>query len=197
MMKISTSNHVTFSTISTYREAIAEKMSSLEYDGRVLFHMTTTYRPFADRVYRESDVNVFFINFYIKKLLPFVLGTKNIHTNAKKQIQPITYTFLDEHEMTPIKKNIIRPGTNTIQETFEFPIRLHHHSILAVHPETLERFHELEGTNTLNDERFSNKIMTSDLKVCDANRVMYASKMMFKYPDFLSFPDRMFRQHVH
>jgi hypothetical protein len=191
-----TTNQSSNSTIK-YREGIANHMSSLESDGRVLYHMTITYRPYADRIYRESDVNTFFINFYVKKLLPLVLGTKNIHTNAKKQIQPVTYTFLDEHEMTPVKKNIIRPGSNTLQESFEFPIRLHHHSILAVHPETLERFQELEGTNTLTDSQLSNKIMTSDLKVCDPNRVMYASKMMYKYPDFLSFPDRMFRQHVH
>ena len=35
--------------------------------------------------------------------------------------------------------------------------------------------------------------MTCDLKPCEPMRVLYASKMYKKYPDFLSFPDKMNR----
>jgi len=79
---------------------------------------------------------------------------------------------------------------------FEFPIRLHHHAILAVHPDNVDQLRHLVGTNTLT--RFGHKIMTSDLKECDAIRTLYASKMYWKYPDFLSFPDKMYRvRHKH
>gem|GEM_PF-5272943 len=63
--------------------------------------MTITYTPYKDQVYLERAVNNFFINFYVKEFLPCLLHTRNIHTNAKKQVQPICYAFLDEHEMKP------------------------------------------------------------------------------------------------
>ncbi len=156
-------------------------------ENRTLFHMTITYKPFENKVYSEKIVNDFFINFYTKKFLPYLLNTKNIHTNAKKSIQPITLAFVDEHEPKPI------PGTHQFSE------KLHHHVILAVHPDTLEKMNELIGENTFTNptfhSKFSSKIMTSDLKECDAARLLYASKMLKYYPDFLLFPDKFHRVH--
>ena len=158
--------------------------------------MTITYTPYKDQVYLERAVNNFFINFYVKEFLPCLLHTRNIHTNAKKQVQPICYAFLDEHEMKPVIKSTRTSSKNEPISMFEFPIRLHHHAILAVHPDNVDQLRHLVGTNTLT--RFGHKIMTSDLKECDAIRTLYASKMYWKYPDFLSFPDKMYRvRHKH
>ena len=72
----------------------------------------------------------------------------------------------------------------------EYSARLHHHVILAVHQNHLLRMNELIGTNTLVG-KFSYKVMTSFIRPCSADTLKYASKMLMKYPDFLSFPDRL------
>ena len=180
-----------------YRLALTEKMHQLKIDGRKLFHMSITYKPYASRTYTEKDINRFFINFYTKHFLPHLLNTKNIHTNIKKSIQPITYAFVDEHEMNAVKKTTINATSRLPQDAYEFPIRLHHHIILAMHPDTLKRMETLIGTNTIATSEFSPKIMTSDIKECEAMRLLYASKMMKQYPDFLSFPDSLVRHHRH
>jgi hypothetical protein len=176
-----------------FRLSLTNKMYELEQEGRTQFHLTTTYKPYSGRNYTEKDINTFFINFYTKKFLPFLLNTKNIHTNIKKSIQPISYCFVDEHEMTPVKSIVFNENTKFVQETFMFPVRLHHHCILSVHPETLERMESLVGENTLVRYEFSPKFMTTDLKKCESMRLLYSSKMLRKYPDFLSFPDSLKR----
>jgi hypothetical protein len=75
-----------------------------------------------------------------------------------------------------------------------FPVRIHHHCNLSVHPETLERMESLVGEDTLVRYEFSPKFMTTDLKKCESMRLLYSSKMLRKYPDFLSFPDSLKRQ---
>ena len=178
-----------------FRLSLTNKMYELEQEGRTLFHLTVTYKPYTGRNYTEKDINRFFINFYTKKFLPFLLNTKNIHTNKKKSIQPISYCFVDEHEMTPVKSVVFNSNTKFVQDTFMFPVRLHHHCILSVHPDTLERMETLIGENTLVGNEFSQKIMTTDLKKCESMRLLYSSKMLKKYPDFLSFPDSLKRHH--
>lgn len=181
------------SSPKTYPERIAltEYFHQYQEQGRCLFHMTITYTPYQDQVYLERDVNKFFTNFYVKELLPCLLGTRNIHTNTKKQVQPICYAFLDEHEMQPVIRSTRTSSSYEPISVIEFPTRLHHHAILAVHQENVNQLRHFLGTNTLT--RFGHKIMTSDLKVCDAIRLLYASKMYWKYPNFLSFPDKMHR----
>jgi len=178
-----------------FRLSLTNKIYELEQEGRTQFHLTVTYKPFSGRIYSEKDINTFFINFYTKKFLPFLLNTKNIHTNIKKSIQPISYCFVDEHETKPVKNQVFNSNTRFVQDTFMFPVRLHHHCILSVHPETLERMESLVGENTLVRNGFSNKFMTTDLKKCESMRLLYSSKMLKQYPDFLSFPDSLKRHH--
>lgn len=164
--------------------SLAEYFYKLELAGRTLYHMSITYKPYADRVYTEKDVNTFFKSFYIKKFLPYLMGTKNYHTNRMKSLQPITFCFLDEHQRQAVK----------IYNDYHFPIRLHHHSILAVDDYSRDKIESLVGVDTLSNGYFTHKIMTSDIKQCDALRVVYASKMLWKYPDFMMFPDS-FQRH--
>ncbi len=161
-----------------------------QHEDRTLFHLTVTYTPYQDRDYRPSDVNKFFTNYYVKSFLPLVVNTRNIHTNAKKKIQPVTFAFLDEgsHQSRTVTKS----SGNTYQE---FADRLHHHAILAVHPETLDRINQFIGLNTFPKTKFSNKVMSTDLKECDAATVLYASKMLDKHPEPLMFPDSFKRHH--
>ncbi len=174
-----------------YRIGLTQMMHYQQLSGRQLFHMTLTYKPFKNYTYAPDIVNKFFINFYVKSFLPVLLQTRNIHTTYKKSIQPICLSFIDEHEMTPVSTDA---GT-------EFPLRLHHHAILAVHPDTMQRFTPLIGTNTLqrlaqiNASKYNYKLMTSDIRECDAQRLLYASKCYSKYPEYLQFPNTFKRNH--
>jgi len=151
--------------------------------NRHLFHLTLTYKPFEDYSYSAKNTNDFFIHFYTKHFLPFLLSTKNVQRSKNREMQPICLAFLDEHES--------RVSSQTYMHTNRFSARLHHHAILAIHTDTLDRMQSLIGENTLASNKFSTKVMSSHVRECDAMCLLYASKMYAKYPDFLSFPDRL------
>ena len=163
---------------------LAKFTQELEHQSnRHLFHLTLTYKPFEDYSYSPKNTNDFFIHFYTKHFLPFLLNTKNFQRSKYRELQPICYAFLDEHES--------KVSTQKYLNTSRFSARLHHHAILAIHTDTLDRMQTLIGENTLASNRFSNKVMSSHVRECDAMCLLYASKMYAKYPDFLSFPDRL------
>ena len=151
--------------------------------NRHLFHLTLTYKPFEDYSYSPKNTNDFFIHFYTKHFLPFLLNTKNFQRSKYRELQPICYAFLDEHES--------KVSTQKYLNTSRFSARLHHHAILAIHADTLDKMQSLIGENTLASNKFSNKVMSSHVRECDAMCLLYASKMYAKYPDFLCFPDRL------
>jgi hypothetical protein len=151
--------------------------------SRHLFHLTLTYKPFEDYSYSPKNTNDFFIHFYTKHFLPFLLNTKNFQRSKYREMQPICLAFLDGHES--------KVSTQKYLNTSRFSARLHHHAILAIHTDTLDRMQTLIGENTLASNKFSYKVMSSDVRECDAMCLLYASKMYAKYPDFLCFPDRL------
>jgi hypothetical protein len=151
--------------------------------NRHLFHLTLTYKSFKDYSYSSKNTNDFFIHFYTKHFLPFLLKTKNFQRIKYREIQPICLAFLDEHES--------QVSTQKYLTASRFSARLHHHAILAIHEDTLDRMQTLIGENTLASNKFSTKVMSSHVRECDAMCLLYASKMYAKYPDFLSFPDRL------
>ena len=163
---------------------LAKFTQELEHQSnRHLFHLTLTYKPFEDYSYSPKNTNDFFIHFYTKHFLPFLLNTKNFQRSKYREMQPICLAFLDEHES--------KDSTQKYLNTSRFSARLHHHAILAIHTDTLDRMQTLIGENTLASNKFSNKVMSSHVRECDAMCLLYASKMYAKYPDFLSFPDRL------
>jgi hypothetical protein len=151
--------------------------------NRHLFHLTLTYKPFEDYSYSPKNTNDFFIHFYTKHFLPFLLNTKNVQRSKYREFQPICLAFLDEHES--------RVSSQTYLQSNRFSARLHHHAILAIHADTYDKMQSLIGENTLASNKFSTKVMSSHVRECDAMCLLYASKMYAKYPDFLSFPDRL------
>ena len=161
------------------RLSLTEYIYNLVLDqNHSIFHLTTTYKPYQDRIYSKSDIDLFFTNFYLKYLLPKVLGTKNIHTVIKKSTQPITFTFTDEH-----------------LQSFHSD-RLHHHSILCVHQSTLDFFQSLPKENPIDTNTpYTHKICTSHIRQCKPMTLLYSSKMFNKYPDYLMFPDKFHREH--
>ena len=163
---------------------LAKFTQELEHQSnRHLFHLTLTYKPFEDYSYSPKNTNDFFIHFYTKHFLPFLLNTKNFQRSKYREMQPICLAFLDEHES--------QVSTQKYLNTSRFSARLHHHVILAIHTDTLDRMQTLIGENTLASNKFSNKVMSSHVRECDAMCLLYASKMYAKYPDFLCFPDRL------
>lgn len=163
------------------RDSYFRYLESLNPDEFTLFHLTTTYLPYQDRTYTARDLNKFFTNFYLKKLLPDLFHTRT-WTKSKKLKQPIVLSFLDEHQTKSVQVN-----TNTAgNPIYAHPVRLHHHSIIASRPATTDQFLAMCGDNTM--LRYSPKMMTSNLVQCDADRVFYASKMLWKYSnDYLMF----------
>ena len=163
---------------------LAKYINDIKHQSnRHLFHLTLTYKPFEDYSYSPKNTNDFFIHFYTKHFLPFLLNTKNFQRIKYREMQPICLAFLDEHES--------QVSTQKYLNTSRFSARLHHHAILAIHTDTLDRMQTLIGENTLASNKFSNKVMSSHVRECDAMCLLYASKMYAKYPDFLSFPDRL------
>ena len=163
---------------------LAKYINDIKHQSnRHLFHLTLTYKPFEDYSYSPKNTNDFFIHFYTKHFLPFLLNTKNFQRIKYREIQPICLAFLDEHES--------QVSTQKYLNTSRFSARLHHHAILAIHSDTLDRMQTLIGENTLASNKFSTKVMSSHVRECDAMCLLYASKMYAKYPDFLSFPDRL------
>ena len=170
------------SKVQSYRLALVKLFHQYALEGRKLFHLTVTYKKFRDTQYDERICNQFFINFYLKSFLPSLLSTRNFHKSSKRPLQPICYAFIDEHESKPkLRKSKV-----------EFPIRLHHHALLAIHTKILDKFSPMIGTNTIPlRAKYASKVMTTDLKECDPMTMLYASKRLRQYPDFLAFPDRL------
>jgi hypothetical protein len=160
-----------------------------QYEGFLISATINKYiyislnKPFEDYSYSAKNTNDYFIHFYTKHFLPFLLKTKNIQRSKYRELQPICLAFLDEHES--------KVSSQTYLRTSRFSERLHHHAILVIHADTLEKMQSLIGENTLASNKFSTKVMSSHVRECDPMCLLYASKMYAKYPDFLSFPDRL------
>lgn len=161
------------------RYGLLQMMLNHQESGRSLFFMTITYKPFQNKIYSSQDVDQFFNRFYIHHFLPELLQTKHYNRSKFRPIQPITIAFIDEHKPVVTK-------SKTNPDLLELSSKLHHHAVLAVHPNTLERIQTLVGENTM-QTGFSSKIMTTDLKPCDAGAVGYSSKMFHRYPEYLIF----------
>ena len=170
------------SQVQSHRLALVKLFHQYALEGRRLFHLTVTYKEYRDTQYDQRICNQFFINFYLKSFLPSLLSTRNFHLPRKRALQPICYAFIDEHESKPkVRKSKV-----------EFPIRLHHHALLAVPEQTFERLTTMIGTNIIPlRPKFASKVMTTHMRKCDPMTMLYASKRLRQYPDFLAFPDRL------
>jgi hypothetical protein len=168
------------------RIALVDHLYKKQLEGNSLYHLVLTYKQFSDRDYSESDCNKFFKTFYLQKLLPYLLGTRNFTNDNKRHLQPDCYAFIDEHAHKP---KIIwkRKAYGELEPRGRFAERLHHHAILAIHPDTKAAMDQMVGENTFANGGFSHKVMTSHLRECEPMCLLYASKCMDKYPDFMTF----------
>ena len=200
--------------VDQHRFEFTNYMRQRELEGRTLYFMTFTYKPQRDQNPSKHAINKHFINIYTQLILPLILKTKNIHTVAQKRIQPICLSFLDEHQQTAVYRKSATNGTTPRGPSIVFPLRLHHHAILAVHPDHVPVLDALVGENTIPKAfaaqlsqleskyqkidpeklparfKFAKLLMTTDLRRCDAATVIYASKKYSQYRDYLMFPDK-------
>jgi len=165
------------------RLSLAEHFYKLENEqGYFLYHFTLTYKP-TEHELKPRNVDYRFIKFYTQHLLTSLMGTRKYNYAKYRSKQPIAFAFIDEHR----KDKFTNVGDAA---------RLHHHVILAVHPATKAWFDDRVGENTFTAiQNEFGPYLTSDLKPCEPMRVLYASKMLETYPDFLSFPDKWKRSH--
>jgi len=162
------------------RLAFTKMFYQYQLDGAYLFHMTVTYKSYQSIPYSPKITNDFFINFYLKNFLPYLLGTKNIH--KRRFMQPICFAFLDEHESVPTK----------MTKDFMFPEKLHHHAVLAVHRNIVPFMRRMLGENMIGYSlKYSSKVMTTHIRECDPMVSLYATKRLRQYPEYLVFPDRL------
>lgn len=85
------------------------------------------------------------------------------------ELQPTVILFTEDHEAKAV----------TMKDEFgiaitSFPERLHHHGIMAVHPDFVSRLEPYIGVNTLN--HLCEGIMTTDFKPCNIEWMLYAGK---------------------
>jgi len=177
------------STLLIRQEALI-KMLEEQYQDRSLFHLVLTYKPYQDVTYDEKLVNKYFTTFYLRHFLPYLMNSRNYHRASYRSIQPICLAFVDDHEHSPITNDYFEHDHMTLGVRGEYSESLHHHAIVAIRHEHLDRMNGLIGTNTLVGT-FSYKVMTSFIRPCDANTLKYASKRMMRFQDYLVFPDRI------
>ena len=176
----------------TIQESLIGYMKQQE--DRTIYHMVITYKKYDDRIYTENEVNTFFKEFYLRDFLPYVMNSKHYNHDAQRNLQPICLAFLDEHRTDSLKKHSDETTMKFSRDNNRWN-RLHHHAVLAVHNSHINRINslidpiELEGINTIPKES-SPKILTTFIAERTPDVLGYASKRLYKYPDFLAFPDR-------
>lgn len=159
----------------TYRKRcdLVKWFEGYEDIGYKIYHLTVTYKETEGRAYEVKDIQRFFEKMYLRYFLKLVVGS-HYNIPSKRTKQPITLCFIDEHE--------------SLRSVERFADRLHVHAMIAAHPDTVDSLDSLVGENTLDRTNQSCKnIMTTCLEVRNSNCLLYASKMMCKYPDFLCF----------
>jgi len=162
------------------RLGLTDMFHELSLSNFILFHLTVTYKTYKNTPYTAKNTNDFFINFYLKCFLPELLSTRNIH--KRRELQPICYSFLDEHENSPTVSRF----------QVAYSDRLHHHAILAVHAITVSQINPMVGENRIPlRNKWASKVMTTHLRECEPMTTLYATKQLEKYQEFLSFPDRL------
>ncbi len=180
----SASTPLELSKLDQIRLALSDMFRTYQNEYRILYHMTVTYFQPDTYNHTNTGINRFFVNMYLKKLLPYLFESRHFNRQSFRHLQPIAYVFADEHESLPVLQS---ESIRLLPKSSAFAARLHHHAVLAVHPDTQERFETLLGDNTL--RKFSRKIMTSNIKEAEPMRVLYATKMLWKYEDYLTFPN--------
>jgi len=187
-------NYLNSNIIQTHRLEIAELFHQYKFSGYTLFHLTATYFHLERVIKPEPIINSYFTNFYLYSLLPYLFNTNRCTKSVFRPYQPICYCFVDEHESKAIPTRFKSTGTGSNASIYEFPERLHHHAVISVHPTTVNRMRSLIGIDTLtakSTHRLSRRITTSDVTECDTSAVLYASKLMRKYPEFLLFSSKV------
>lgn len=182
----------TISKIDSEKIELALLLHKLHKEKRKLFHLVITYKKY-DREYSEKEVNTFFKNIFLHAMLPKVTSTRRRTSNRQKNLQPICFAFIDEHKKKHKEieySTAIERLKSHISDSEEDEFPLHHHSIIAIHPEQIKSFNELIGTNTLiGIHPDTNIIKTSYIIACEPMRILYASKKLRKYPNYMLFPD--------
>jgi hypothetical protein len=170
------------------RLAWTQYMQERADEGRVLFHMVVTYNTFGGKDHTEKQANQNFINFYTKAFLPKLMNTRNYNRPHHRAVQPICIAFLEEHVSKPIE------GVNSFGNyDCRFVDRLHHHAILAVHPDKAEVMRQLEKKDFIKSSA-SDSVMTFFKRECEAKCLLYASKSMAKHTDYLMFSGLSYTQ---
>lgn len=160
--------------VDKIRYAWAKQFGRYEQQGYKLYHLTTTYKETEGRSYAVADVLKFFDNMYLRYFIKLLVGS-HYNKPAKKAMQPFVLAFIDEHECLD--------RAHCFAD--RFAARYHVHAMIAAHPATSAKLDAILGENTLDfSNQWCRNIMTSCLTEAEPMRVLYASKMLAKHPDY-------------
>ncbi len=161
-------------------QSIKDQFGKYRDAGYKIYSITITYIPNPDRDYSPIEVNRFFRSFYWDQFLPKYLFSDPKWLKKYKNLQPLIYSFIDEHEPVVRKQQVDFNKFN-----YDFAARLHHHAVIAVPPQLCDRFERYIGENTLKNIHYM--IMTSYIEAVDLNWIIYSSKMFRTYRDQFQF----------
>jgi len=155
--------------------SIRDKFKEHQDNGYKLYEMSLTYKPFHNnRSHSTEEIKKIFKQFYLQNFLGRHLFKNRHWMNKHNNIQPHTYCFVEEHESS-------KKALNKSSGIYLFPDRLHHHAVMAAHPDTIQAIDALIGENTLLD--FHSSIMTSSLKEADLDWVLFAAKNYMRHEE--------------
>jgi hypothetical protein len=166
------------------REELARYFYQLERDEkRIMFHMTVTYKE-RDYVVKTESYNRDFTKFYCFRFLPHIMKTKKFTKLDMKLLQPITYSFLEQHESKP---NVSYIESLNVREV-TYAERQHHHAIIASTRHSLDVLNDLCNRQVKSIFNFP-QIESIMIKKCDSLRLNYTTKdFKFNFEDYLNFP---------
>ncbi len=147
-----------------------------------LYHMTLVYDFFQNGNFHADNINAFFATFYMRRFLPFLLSTKNYHTNFQRTRQPTTCAFVCDHLNKNSEKDHIYSG------------KLFNHAIVCVPNVIKDKTCALLGVDTLTKEFSIPKIYNikySTFKKCDDVAIEIATRSIFKYPNYQIFSPKV------
>ena len=150
-------------------KAYIESIYAEYLKGMKLYAFTVTYTPNDEAHSFDKTIKNRFKKFYLHEFLTKIHFNNNEWTKKFNKLQPAVVLFVEDHE----SKAVTMEDEYGITRT-SFPERLHHHGIMAVHPDFVSRLEPYIGVNTLN--HLCKGIMTTDFKPCNIEWMLYAGK---------------------
>ena len=141
----------------------------LESNGYGLYLITINYNQY-ERVHKLDDVQRYFNKFYHQKLVPLLVGN-HATRNSKRHLWPemtLCTEVCKQARNNESYKKQMKEGKNE-------PV-LHHHAIVAIHPNHIDKFDQYVGLDMIPRDKHINMIESLDIRPADIYGILYCTK---------------------